>query len=997
MGEILDKAKEVYRDFTMDGVAPSGLHDPEKVDIRDLFRTIDIAVYAAQAGLTIVATTAARDDWFEDHPNTLVYVNNNNGSAADPANGVYEYVGGVPRIAEGFYQGVAALVQPILDDTVAASEVAVEAARTLSIFRNITYVAAHPEFDRLKLRLVVTNGVWPADLVISLRQFGRDNFGASATPGDRLLFQISDKADGSTLFTLGGNIDPNTAPIAKGGIGKVTMPLTLSAEALGLGFVEGEVELDFRTGDNFGDGSIHNLADSEIVTERVVFNDVGAVTQLVEVGVATEAALTNGCFKSSVRSRLLRGLVTDLWAYGVVPGNGYHISQVELAAAATPYARIYASNSATGALRAYTTIFAPGLMSYADFVIWLAANRSIWVLTDEIYAANGLQVHLRLNWSVATTPGVYNFTAETGGIASDRLCPAGLTANYVEDDRYHERIAVAAGDFRDIVESLQQDGVPELSARAHFHNRVRLFLYEETTYNATYLDIPEYVELEGMGRGRTFVRREDAGVHAMLEAHFPTKCFDFTIISETNPVYGLHLDGVNKRIGGDNSGPLAQTRRHGQKFVRVDIFQAAGNSGNAVGSGISAGDRKDFIDCRAQHLGLPDQPASDGMINAGFFFHNTGPTVTNPTIPVSYLPGDVNFRGCSSADDHTESVFIQTIHPAAQCRLSLHANDFAAVRHEVAGSGEVRTDLARDRVQWSITGVHEGPFILVDIEGAWVLATTPGKVVAGDAAPLIFGAVDDLGRGEKYIGGGDFLLGKRLGDCTGVNKTLTIDGVSKVFNTNLTNATNNDVLALINAAIPINPVTLADISKEWYPDCGFKRRVANGTGAQIAKRRMIKRTGRGRIALAQPGDRVWGWTFRAFVADAVGEVAISRKLWFDSIEGAVENGGRFMLIGDGKVSHGAVVTGSVAGNVLTVTAVTSGTLAVGMAVSGQDPGGDAIPAGATITALGTGTGGAGTYILSAAAPQPVDSTTVTATVPAALAIGDSIGGTLSLW
>lgn len=67
----------------------------------------------------------------------------------------------------------------------------------------------------------------------------------------------------------------------------------------------------------------------------------------------------------------------------------------------------------------------------------------------------------------------------------------------------------------------------------------------------------------------------------------------------------------------------------------------------------------------------------------------------------------------------------------------------------------------------------------------------------------------------------------------------------------------------------------------------------------------------------------------------------------------------------------AVVTGSISSTTLTVTAVTSGTLAVGVALSGTG-----VTAGTTITALGTGTGGAGTYTVSAS--QTVSSTTITA-------------------
>jgi hypothetical protein len=67
----------------------------------------------------------------------------------------------------------------------------------------------------------------------------------------------------------------------------------------------------------------------------------------------------------------------------------------------------------------------------------------------------------------------------------------------------------------------------------------------------------------------------------------------------------------------------------------------------------------------------------------------------------------------------------------------------------------------------------------------------------------------------------------------------------------------------------------------------------------------------------------------------------------------------------------AVVTGSVSGTVLTVTAVTSGSLTVGSLITGTN-----VSVGTTISSLGTGTGGTGTYNLSASSTAA--STTITA-------------------
>lgn len=66
----------------------------------------------------------------------------------------------------------------------------------------------------------------------------------------------------------------------------------------------------------------------------------------------------------------------------------------------------------------------------------------------------------------------------------------------------------------------------------------------------------------------------------------------------------------------------------------------------------------------------------------------------------------------------------------------------------------------------------------------------------------------------------------------------------------------------------------------------------------------------------------------------------------------------------------ASVTASIIANTMTVTAVTSGSLIVGMTLSGTG-----VTAGTTITALGTGMGGTGTYTVSES--QTVSATTIT--------------------
>lgn len=75
----------------------------------------------------------------------------------------------------------------------------------------------------------------------------------------------------------------------------------------------------------------------------------------------------------------------------------------------------------------------------------------------------------------------------------------------------------------------------------------------------------------------------------------------------------------------------------------------------------------------------------------------------------------------------------------------------------------------------------------------------------------------------------------------------------------------------------------------------------------------------------------------------------------------------------------AVVTGSISGTTLTVSAVTSGTLAVGMLVVGTG-----VTAGTRITAYGTGTGSTGDYTVSVS--QTVSSTTLTCELPSKVTV-----------
>lgn len=144
-------AVDTFRDALF-GNPPEANYKPSRegtlAAFTELYDQAVVAMFAAAAGIVTLSDTAARDAFYADEANQgkLVYVNNNNGEPDDPANGVYEYVGGAARIAEGFYQGVydpiVAPVESLTATAEAAADEAIEAANglasTLEYFPEVT-------------------------------------------------------------------------------------------------------------------------------------------------------------------------------------------------------------------------------------------------------------------------------------------------------------------------------------------------------------------------------------------------------------------------------------------------------------------------------------------------------------------------------------------------------------------------------------------------------------------------------------------------------------------------------------------------------------------------------------------------------------------------------------------------------------------------------------------------------------------------------------------
>jgi hypothetical protein len=112
--------------------------------------------------------------------------------------------------------------------------------------------------------------------------------------------------------------------------------------------------------------------------------------------------------------------------------------------------------------------------------------------------------------------------------------------------------------------------------------------------------------------------------------------------------------------------------------------------------------------------------------------------------------------------------------------------------------------------------------------------------------------------------------------------------------------------------------------------------------------------------------------------------------------GIVDNGVNVYIVDDSyrytwfiSAPSSAIFTGSISGTTLTVTSVQSGTIAVGQAIFGQG-----IAQNSVITALGTGSGGVGTYTVSDS--QTVASTAINSVASPAIVTGSISGTTLTV-
>ncbi|KQX18428.1 MULTISPECIES: hypothetical protein [unclassified Sphingomonas] len=908
--QIRAAVEAAFRDFTVDGVPSSGAHDPIKVEIRyALGQLLETALSSISSGLLRYATVSAMEAVTDKDDGQLAYVYANNADPADSENGVYQWDDGGSEwvVADWYYAAVVAAVQAQIppDDVVV----------TVLPYKELPPSGSNLlRVHSIKLLPSITLPTDP----LYVRYLFRDHGGAGGA--ERTQFIIS-KWTGSAVDLIG--LAGSGANVNTGGsTGLVEMDLKAASGTAFAGVANdqkiGTLTIDFKDGADFTAGTL-SVATSELEPLRLQMpaGDQDAVEEKVSDAL-DDLSLSKVPFAQEVTAIPIRKLVKSMWLYGADPTHDYAISVLTVETFTTPSTRLRITvRDLTDGVDVCSVL--KGVASQPGFATFVATLPDIVkVMGDGATPKTRLYCLMEFDWTAVSDFFSYGSATMAGaGISPERLVSDEMIADYLDSDHWHEVIRVGDGEtyetLRDAVESTYSaiyvgsdiNGAP-ICDRAHYHHRILIDVVDDATFDATFLKLPSFVDLRCNGIDRTLIVRENTDPDAMIEAHKNHKIRDCTIYSETAGEYCIHSDDANRDVL-DGTGQYIRLR---QSFKRVKLQGAIGHNGPLFGSGISSGEEIRFEDCIGEHL---DPTATQ----AAFFFHNNGPTSTAPTVEVGTKPAQVTMRGTSSPDQL--GVILQTIDPSAICSLTLIGCEFRLIRLDIATGGEVRTDLVSDRNAWRIGGRHDGAFQMFDPVGATVLKTTAGEEPSGDAAALIFGAVDELGRGEKWIGDGDFTLGKRLGDCSSVTKTLTIDGQDCVFSTDLTNASNATIVSAINAAITSNPVSIVDIALEWVPDAAPKRRVRNSSGATIAKGRFVRFSGASTIVACAAGERPDGWTHRDMLDGSDGYVILTKRVHQDYIPGASAGTGEWGVSAGGVIDYAAATKlGRTMGSIVTV-------------------------------------------------------------------------------
>lgn len=380
------------------------------------------------------------------------------------------------------------------------------------------------------------------------------------------------------------------------------------------------------------------------------------------------------------------------------------------------------------------------------------------------------------------------------------------------------------------------EGVYSATELAHFDNNDKCFIQAK-----------DYVDVVARSKSNTFIYGElpdNLGVNFLYGNYSPvywraTDCYlkNFTVIAK-NCRYPIHNDNA----------PSDST----QNIINCDIIHygnyndaTVSTSWNPIGLGTKSG----------QVFTVEDSTLDYVSIHNNIDFEK---------------PSTVTFRNCTIKGRPDEKTFSEIISLGSlgsglKCDFILEKCDVAkGIPIKLSGSNNKSTTLSSINAD-----VNEINLIMKDnkplainnnsyIQGGLCIksktsdsnskvrfdetSTAFEYIISNNLHNVVLenGSLRNVVNGYEYFDGGNTLsgftvgslgvssqtafasLGKRLGDCSVVSKTLTVvingNTYNIIFNTNLTNETNDNILSLINSVISSDGVaSIYVIAKDYYP------------------------------------------------------------------------------------------------------------------------------------------------------------------------------------
>lgn len=247
-------------------------------NVADNVSALNSRVDGLAASAIPYATVTAMSLDLSQKEGTLGYVYLNNGSPTDPDNGYYQFVSGVWGPATWYTEGVASVVQPLVDqaegfaDAAAASanDAALDGLKSISLDLNaLPAVSNNDAIGRIGRPRIRSDIVLPDNLFI--RYCWRDNVGYERF---NLIIGKDETGVVSSVLGVGASgsvLDPT------GFTGPVEVALVAVSgsviEGVGNGEIVGYVWVDFKNGSLFGDTNQFTLAETPIVPTKLRLSD----------------------------------------------------------------------------------------------------------------------------------------------------------------------------------------------------------------------------------------------------------------------------------------------------------------------------------------------------------------------------------------------------------------------------------------------------------------------------------------------------------------------------------------------------------------------------------------------------------------------------------------------------------------------------------------------------------------------------------------------------